>query len=115
MLSAGLPDRATAASPRWRRDGRDRWGLVEIYGDGRSFATDRGALARAPFSARCPVEIENTVTFTAQHDTTVVHLAATPFGASDDELAFFADLCTSGSLAHGYGGTFDQLAAHLAA
>jgi len=39
-------------------------------------------------------------------------LHAEPFGASAEEVKF-AELCCSGSLEQGYGGTFDQLADHL--
>jgi hypothetical protein len=40
-------------------------------------------------------------------------LHAEPFGASLEEIKYFAELCSSGSLQQGYGGTFDQLADHL--
>jgi hypothetical protein len=40
-------------------------------------------------------------------------LHAEPFGASVEEVEYFAELCSSGSLEKGYGGTFDQLADHL--
>lgn len=78
-----------------------------------SFATEYGGIARAPFSDLCPLEIENAVTFTEQASATTVTLRARPFGASAQEIGFFAELCSSGSLAQGYGGTFDQLAEHL--
>jgi uncharacterized protein YndB with AHSA1/START domain len=78
-----------------------------------AFANDRCGIARAPFSELCPLEIENTATFSEQAGATTILLRAVPFGASPEEVGFFAELCNSGSLAQGYGGTFDQLAEHL--
>jgi len=40
-------------------------------------------------------------------------LHAQPFGASAEEVSYLAQLCSSGSLEQGYGGTFDQVASHL--
>jgi hypothetical protein len=76
-----------------------------------SFSNERCGIARAPFSDVCPLEIENTVTFTEQDGVTTVTLRAQPFGETADERQFFEDL--QPSLQQGYGGTFDQLAAHL--
>lgn len=78
-----------------------------------SFANAKCGIARAPFSDLCPLEIENSATFTEQDGTTKMILRAEPFGASAEEVQFFADLCSSGSLEKGYGGTFDQLTNHL--
>lgn len=78
-----------------------------------SFANEQCGIVRAPFSDLCPLEIENAVTLTEQAGATTVALRARPFGASAREIEFFAELCSSGSLAQGYGGTFDQLAEHL--
>jgi len=61
----------------------------------------------------CPLEIENCVTFAEQAGTTTVTLHAEPFGASEEEIQYFVELCSSSSLEQGYGGTFDQLADHL--
>lgn len=60
----------------------------------------------------CPLEIENAIAFAEQVGTTRMTLHAEPFGASAEEVKF-AELCSSGSLEQGYGGTFDQLADHL--
>ena len=79
-----------------------------------SFANERCGIARAPFSESCPLEIQNSVTFSEQGGVTVVALHAEPFGELEEESKFFAELCSSGSLEHGYGSTFEQLAAHLA-
>ncbi len=75
-----------------------------------SFANERCGIARAPFSESCPLEIQNTVTFTEQGGATTVTLQAEPFGEVEAERKFFDELRSSGSLAQGYGGTFDQLA-----
>ena len=78
-----------------------------------SFSNEKCGMARAPFSDLCPLEIENVVTFTEHAGTTTVTLRAKPFGASEEEQVYFGELCSSGSLEQGYGGTFDQLADHL--
>jgi hypothetical protein len=78
-----------------------------------SFANEKCGIARARFSDLCPLEIENSVAFGEQEGTTRLTLHAEPFGASAEEVKYFAELCSSGSLKQGYGGTFDQLADHL--
>lgn len=78
-----------------------------------SFANEHCGIVRAPFSEVCPLEIQNTVTFTEQEGITTVTLRAQPFGEIKDELTFFEELYTSGSLEEGYSGTFDKLTAHL--
>jgi uncharacterized protein YndB with AHSA1/START domain len=78
-----------------------------------SFANTDCGIARAPFSESCPLEIQNAVTFTEQGRSTTLTLRAEPFGALESEVSFFAELCSTGSLAQGYGGTFDQLTGHL--
>lgn len=77
-----------------------------------SFSNPNCGIARAPFSDKCPLEILNTVTFEDRGERTLLSLDATPFGAVEDELAFFENLRPS--LNDGYGGTLDQLAEHLA-
>jgi len=76
-----------------------------------SFSNERCGIARAPFSERCPLEIQNSVAFAQEGGATVVTLRARPFGEMDDERAYFEELHPS--LDEGYGGTFDALAAHL--
>lgn len=76
-----------------------------------AFANERCGIARAPFSADCPLEVENTVTLTEQDGKTTIALRAVPFGALDAERKFFEDLRPS--LEQGYGGTFDQLRVYL--
>lgn len=77
-----------------------------------SFANERCGIARAPFSENCPLEIQNTVTFTEQDGITTVTLRAQPFGELEAERQYFEELRPS--LEQGYGGTFDQLADYLA-
>jgi uncharacterized protein YndB with AHSA1/START domain len=76
-----------------------------------SFANVHGGIARAPFSEHCPMEIENAVSFSEAAGVTTVRLQASPFGEEAAERRFFDEL--QPSMAQGYGGTFDQLAAHL--
>jgi uncharacterized protein YndB with AHSA1/START domain len=79
-----------------------------------SFSNEKCGIARAPFSGFCPLEIENSVVFTERQGTTTVALRAEPFGEVAAERKFFEELCSSGSLEQGYGGTFEQLADCLA-
>ncbi|KQV79322.1 polyketide cyclase [Massilia sp. Root351] len=76
-----------------------------------SFANEHCGIERAPFSPACPLEIENTVVFSEQDGVTTVSLSAIPFGETAPEYQFFDELRPS--LQQGYGGTFDQLEAHL--
>lgn len=78
-----------------------------------SFSNEQCGIVRAPFSALCPLEIENDVMFTERAGQTSVTLRAAPFGAGVEERQYFDELCSSGDLEQGYGGTLDQLADHL--
>ncbi len=78
-----------------------------------SFANEKCGITRAPFSDLCPLEIENSVAFEKTEGQTRLTLRAKPFGASAEEVKYFAELCSSGSLEKGFGGTLDQLAEHL--
>lgn len=78
-----------------------------------SFANAQCGIARAPFSEVCPLEIENTATFTEKDGVTTVSLRALPFGELAAERQYFEDL--KPSLEQGYGGTLDQLAGYLKA
>lgn len=94
-----------------------RFNYREIDAPGRlvwlnSFANGHGGIERAPFSEDCPLEIENIVTFTENAGITTVALRARPFGALEAERRFFEQL--GPALEQGYGGTFEQLADHLA-
>ncbi len=78
-----------------------------------SFANAECGIARAPFSEVCPLEIENTATFTEKDGVTTVSLRAVPFGESAAERQYFEEL--KPSLEQGYGGTLDQLGGYLKA
>ncbi len=78
-----------------------------------SFANAQCGIARAPFSDVCPMEIENTATFTEKDGVTTVSLRALPFGEVAAERQYFEAL--KPSLEQGYGGTLDQLGAYLKA
>jgi hypothetical protein len=78
-----------------------------------SFANERGGITRAPFAAAFPLEVQNTVTFTSRGESTVVALQALPFGATDAEIQAFEDIFDD--MTKGYGGTLDQLEAHIGA
>ena len=104
---------AAGAPPMW-----GRFNFLEISAPDRivwlnSFANRDCGMARAPFSDKCPLEILNIVTFSETSEGTTQTLRAEPFGANEHEKQFFEDLCSSGSLAQGFGGTFDQLSTHL--
>lgn len=100
-----------AAPPMWGRfNYRDIDSLERIVWLN-SFSNERCGITRAPFAADCPLEIRNSVTFAERGGQTTVTLHAEPFGESEAERQYFAGL--HASLAQGYGGTFDQLAAHL--
>jgi uncharacterized protein YndB with AHSA1/START domain len=76
-----------------------------------SFSNERCGITRAPFSETCPLEIQNSVTFSEHAGQTTVTLHAEPFGEADAERKYFEALRPS--LEQGYGGTFDQLALYL--
>jgi len=105
--------RSGQASPMW-----GRFNYREVVPQQRivwlnSFANENCGIVRAPFSDRWPLEIENSVVFAERDGKTTMTLHAQPFGASPEEISFFDQLCSSGSLKQGFGGTFDQLADHL--
>jgi uncharacterized protein YndB with AHSA1/START domain len=79
-----------------------------------SFSNEKCGIARAPFSELCPLEIKNAVTFAEHAGITTVTLRAEPFGEVAEERKYFDELCSSGSLEQGYGGSFEQLAELLA-
>lgn len=78
-----------------------------------SFANEKGGIARAPFG-QLPFELQNTVTLTEANGKTTLSIHTIPFGANDEEIAFFNNLRETKSLEQGFGGTLDQLAAYLA-
>ena len=77
-----------------------------------SFSNEGCGIARAPFDDKIPLEIENSVSLAEAAGATTLSLRAIPFGATAEERECFERLFAS--MEQGYGGTFEQLAAHLA-
>jgi len=102
------------------QDGNDMWGRMvyrEIVEPERivwinAFSNPEGDLVRGPFSPVLPMEFLNTVTLEEQDGKTVLNLHSVPLNATPEEQAFFESMFDGMEM--GYGGTFDQLAAHLA-
>ncbi|MEQ1615616.1 MAG: SRPBCC domain-containing protein [Hyphomicrobiaceae bacterium] len=76
-----------------------------------SFSNEGCGITRAPFAQPIPLEIHNEVTFKEQSGKTTVTLRARPHGATEEEREVFKGMFSS--FEQGYGGTLDQLAAHL--
>ena len=101
--------------------GQAMWGRFvyrEIEAPGRvvfvkSFSDAEGGLTRAPFADAWPMEILNTWTFTESEGKTTLDIQGVPLNANAVETAVF--LAGFPSMQMGFGGTLDQLAAHLAA
>lgn len=101
--------------------GQTMWGRFvyrEIEAPGRvvfvnSFSDAEGGLTRAPFADAWPMEILNTWTFTESEGKTTLDIQGVPLNANAVETAVF--LAGFPSMQMGFGGTLDQLAAHLAA
>ena len=101
-------------------NGHEMWGRFayrEIVAPERiifvsSFSDEKGGIARAPFSETWPFEILNNLTLTEEDGKTVVMLRGGPINATDEERKMFAGFFDS--MRQGFGGTFDQLEAHLA-
>ena len=101
--------------------GHTMWGRFvyrEIDAPGRmvfvnSFSDPQGGLTRAPFADAWPMEILNTWTFTESDGKTTLDIEGVPLNANAVETAVF--LAGFPSMRMGFGGTLDQLAAHLAA
>jgi uncharacterized protein YndB with AHSA1/START domain len=77
-----------------------------------SFSDESGGTVRAPFAPDWPLEVLNVLTLSEEGGKTVVTLRGGPINASDAERAKFKSW--HASMQQGFGGTFDQLAAHLA-
>jgi uncharacterized protein YndB with AHSA1/START domain len=77
-----------------------------------SFSNGGCGITRAPFPQPIPLEIHNEVTFKEKAGKTTVTLHAHPHGATPEECTVFAGMFSS--FEQGYGGTLEQLAAHLA-
>jgi len=77
-----------------------------------TFSDANGGLTRHPMSATWPLEVLNTVTLAERDGKTTLTLRATPLNATADERKTF--VAGYESMQKGFGGTFDQLAEHLA-
>ncbi|MFB9994600.1 SRPBCC domain-containing protein [Deinococcus oregonensis] len=78
-----------------------------------AFADAAGQIARAPFSPLWPLQVMTTLTLTEEGHQTRLTLQGSPLEATAEENAMFASIL--GNLEQGFGGTFAQLEAHLAA
>jgi uncharacterized protein YndB with AHSA1/START domain len=77
-----------------------------------SFSDPDGGITAHPMAPTWPKEMLTIVTFAAKADKTTVTVTWFPLDATPAERATFSPARTS--MAGGWGGTFDQLAAHLA-
>mgnify|MGYP001485718030 CR=1 FL=1 len=99
--------------------GSAMWGRFfyrEIEAPGRivwlnSFSDRHGGLTRAPFAGAWPLEMANTMTLGEREGRTTLTLHSVPFGATEEERAFFEGCFDS--LNQGFGGTFEQLDNYL--
>jgi len=102
-------------------DGRVMWGKFvyrELAPPDRmvfvnSFSDEEGNVLRSPFSLTWPLEVLNTISLSESGGRTTVTLRGGPINASQEELDTFRN--AQGSVRQGFAGTFDQLAAYLAA
>jgi len=121
VLSA---DVTTGGLLHWRMDAPDHptmWARAiyrEVTAPARlvyvqSFSDEIGGIERAPFfGGRWPLEMLTIVTFEEDGAGTRVTLTWSPIGAEEDERANFVSNIPS--MQGGWGGSFDQLEAHLA-
>ena len=103
--------------------GHDIWGRFvyrEIAAPERlvyisSFSDAEGGITRAPFPTigeSWPLELHNTVTLTEEAGKTTLHLRSRPVDPSTEETKTFVGMFDS--MNKGFGGSLDQLDAHLA-
>ena len=80
-----------------------------------SFSDASGGITRAPFPQlgdKWPLEVLNNLTFAEQGGKTTLTLRGAPISASAEEHKVFSGMFES--MRQGFGGTFDELAEHLA-
>ena len=100
-------------------DGQEMWGKFvyrEILPPDRlvfvtSFSDQEGAVTRAPFNPKWPLEILNILTLSEHFSQTRLVLMGEPVNPTAEELELFESMLDS--LHEGFSGTFDQLAAYL--
>ncbi|MFM2034869.1 MAG: hypothetical protein RL459_134 [Pseudomonadota bacterium] len=78
-----------------------------------SFSDAQGGITRHPMAPTWPLQTLSVTTFAEQGNDTLLTLGWMPYEATDLEIATFA--ASHESMRIGWGGTFDQLDAHLAA
>jgi uncharacterized protein YndB with AHSA1/START domain len=101
-------------------DGREMWGkwlIREIVRPERlvfidAFSDPKGNLTRHPFNERWPSQMLSTITFGERGGKTLLTVRWSPYEATADERATFA--AGHDSMRMGWGGTLEQLEAHLA-
>lgn len=79
-----------------------------------SFSNEKGEIIRAPFpeiGETWPREVENTITLEERNGRTQLTLRSNPLTDDDAEWGTFTGMIPS--MNQGFGGTFDQLDAHL--
>jgi len=77
-----------------------------------SFSDARGGLARHPMNPNWPREMLSTITFAEQNGRTTVTIRWSPHNATETEFKTFD--AGRDSMKQGWGGTLEQLTAHLA-
>jgi uncharacterized protein YndB with AHSA1/START domain len=105
--------RAPDGAPMW-----GKWTFREIVAPQRlvvvvQFSDAAGGVTRHPMAPNWPLSTLSTTSFSEQHGGTLLKLHWQALDASDEEERTF-DASHEG-MAQGWGGTMDQLAAHLAA
>lgn len=76
------------------------------------FSDEEGNHVRAPFDEHWPMEIQNTITLTEDHDQTTLTMLIAPVSPTVEELKTFED--SKEMAQEGHSGTFDQLDEYLA-
>jgi uncharacterized protein YndB with AHSA1/START domain len=100
-------------------EGHEMWGRFvyrEIVAPERvvfvnSFSDEKGGIIRAPFAPDWPLEVLNVMTLTEDGGKTTLTLRGGPINASAAEINRFNSF--HDSMQQGFGGTLDQLEAHL--
>lgn len=77
-----------------------------------SFSDENEGLTRNPWTPVWPLEVNNVITLTESGGETTLELRGGPINATDEERAAYA--AARESMRGGFGGSFDQLDAHLA-
>jgi uncharacterized protein YndB with AHSA1/START domain len=102
-------------------DGKEMWGkwtFREIEAPNRlvlisCFSDKEGGITRHPMASDWPLQTLSTTTFEAQGDSTVLTIRWSPWNATEAEISRFN--ASHDSMTQGWGGTYEQLAAYLAA